>query len=283
MIATFWPIRAVARAGLAPAPTPDRQGGRLGWDENLATRSKPKAAVAVCVLAVLLAGGCTSTVNGAGENTATSGPASVSPAATTRTSAPTSAAALGAKLQSIAIQNSDLSSGYRMRLMPGGNQVIDQVTLDNCGFDFTTEAHRVARRQYNIVTPAGAESGLSNELVAYDTPGQAAKALTQWHTSAATCPHTPVHSSVAGVPALIMKVKQNRLDVPTLPVTHNAITVESGTARGQGTLYNMSIFQVHGRYLDAVYLTIGAPLTTAETSTAQQLATITGRRLAALS
>lgn len=75
-----------------------------------------------------------------------------------------------------------------------------------------------------------------NELVAYDTPAHAAQAVSQWHTSAATCPHTRVHSTVAGEPDLLMKIIQNNVDVATLPAAINAGTVESGTAVGLRTL-----------------------------------------------
>jgi len=118
-------------------------------------------------------------------------------------------------------------------------------------------------------------------LVAYDTPAHAAEAVSQWHTAAATCPHTPVHSTVAGEPDLLMKITQNQFDVATLPATNNAVTVESGTAAGQGTLYNVSILQVHGRYLDAIYLTVDGPITAQELNATVQVAAITGQRLTA--
>lgn len=165
--------------------------------------------------------------------------------------------------------------------MPGGDKVAGQVTLDNCGFDFTTESHRVARRQYNVLDSTSGDTGLSNELVAYDTPAHAAQALSQWHTAAATCPHTPVHSTVSGEPDLLVTITQNKLDVATLPVATNAITEESATAAKQGTLYNVSILQVRGRYLDAIYLTMDEPLTTQDLDATREVATITGQRLAA--
>lgn len=166
--------------------------------------------------------------------------------------------------------------------MPGGDQVAGQVTLDNCGFDFTTEAHRVARRQYVLKDPAEGNTGLSNELVAYDTPAHAAMAVAQWHTAAATCPHTAVRSTVAGEPDLVVTIIRNARNVATLPARQNAVTVESGRTRGKQKLYNVSILQVRGRYLDAVYLTTGTPITRPESTATQRLAVLTGRRLAAL-
>jgi hypothetical protein len=232
---------------------------------------------AVCLLAVSLVTGCGSSVSGKGASSSIPAPSTPAAASSSASATP---AELGSALEQIALHAGDLATGFKLQLMPGGDKVDGQVTLDNCGFDFTTETHRVARRQYNVLA-SSADTGLSNELVAYDTPAQAAEAVTQWHTSAATCPHTPVHSTVSGEPDLLMKITQNKLDVATLPAATNALTVESGTAAGQGTLYNVSILQVHGRYLDAMYLTIDRPITTQELNATVQLATITGQRLTA--
>lgn len=182
-------------------------------------------------------------------------------------------------LARIAVHDTDLANGYHLELMPGGDRVRDQVTLDNCGFNFTTEARRVARRQYLIVDPQSRDTGMSNEVVAYDSPRQAAAALAQWHTAAARCPHAAVSSRVAGMPKLVERITHNALDVTTLPAQANAITTESATAQGQGTLYNVSILQTHGVVLDNIYLTTARPLTTQELQGALVLARITGQRL----
>ncbi len=234
---------------------------------------------AACLLAVFVsvAAGCSSQVTGTGTGHAT--PAHSAASTPVRPSASAPHADLGSALERIALRDSDLASGYKLRLIPDGDEVRDEVTLDNCGFDFTTEAHRVARRQYVVLNSTSGDTGLSNELVAYDSPAQAAKAITQWHTSAATCPHTPVISKVDGVPDLLMKVIQSKRDLTTLPATTNAITVESGTAAGQGTLYNASILQAHGRFLDIIYLNSDRPFTRPELDVSAQLATATGQRL----
>lgn len=248
---------------------------RLGAPSRLGAPARRGAAV--FVLAVLLVG-CSSSVNGKGTSISTRAP---SAPVTAHSPAPPTGSDPGSILEQIALHAADLATGYTLQLMPGGDQVAGEVTLDNCGFTFTTEADRVARRQYNVLDATSADTGLSNELVAYDTPAHAAEALAQWHTAAATCPHTPVHSTVAGVPDLLMKITKNERDVPGLPVADNAVTVESAEAAGQGTLYNASILQVHGRYLDAMYLTVDRPITTPALGATVQLAAITGRRLAA--
>jgi hypothetical protein len=52
-------------------------------------------------------------------------------------------------------------------MMPGGDEVDGEVTLDNCGYDFSTAALRRARRQYLITPPDDGHFGFSNEVVAY--------------------------------------------------------------------------------------------------------------------
>jgi hypothetical protein len=188
---------------------------------------------------------------------------------------------LEATLERIRLQDSDLGSGYTLRLMPGGALVRGQITLDNCGFDFTTEAHRVARRQYEMVDATSHGLGISNELVAYDSPQQASKAIAEWHTAAARCPRTAVRSRVAGTPDVMERITRNDLDVATLPVGINAVTEESATTAGYGTFYNISVLQAKGRFLDNMYLTSSHAPTAEDLRGALALAAITGQRLAA--
>jgi hypothetical protein len=171
-------------------------------------------------------------------------------------------------------------NGFHLKLIPHGDQVQGQVTLDNCGFDFTTEAHRVARRQYALVDSKSRGAGLSNELVAYDSPREAAKALAQWEDAAAHCPRTPVASTVAGVPKMVERILRNHRDLPSLLVRTNALTAESYSVRGHGTLYGITVVQVHGVLLDNIYLELNKPPTTQDIRVALREANITGQRLA---
>ena len=197
------------------------------------------------------------------------------------TPAPESAtpAQLGDTLTQIAVHATDMPKGVSVKLDTGGDQVAGHVTLDNCGYNFTTEAHRVARRQYNVVDATSAVVLWSNEVVAYDTPAHAAQALTEWHTAAATCPRKPV--SVSGQPGVLTKITRNQLDVGGLPAVDNALTMETATIPGPHTLYLVAILQVHGRYLDAVSLEDNRPITTQLVQATAGLAILTGRRLIA--
>jgi hypothetical protein len=188
---------------------------------------------------------------------------------------------LGAELASVALSQSDLNTGFTIKLIDGGDQVTGQVTLDNCGFNFTTEANRVARRQYGIYDQTDQDTGVSNELVAYDSAASATLALSQWHQAAATCPKTPVHSTVAGEPDSTIVVTTNALGNTTLPISTNSVIVESVTADGD-TEYFVAAIQVHGQFLDAVYDNVGDPPDADEMNGVLQLAATTGARLARL-
>src|SRR3954452_9122466 len=160
---------------------------------------------------------------------------------------------LGLLLESIAIQNRDFPANYVVQLAPGGDRVRGQVTLDNCGFRFTTEAHRVARREYTTLDDAGRETGVVNELVAYDSAAQARKAVAQWHQAAALCPRGAVTSRDTGATKLFERISRNELHLAALPNAANALTVESIGRAGQRTIYAIAVLQVRGRILDAVY------------------------------
>jgi hypothetical protein len=181
-------------------------------------------------------------------------------------------------VESIVVKKADVPGGS-VDLMPMGDQIAGQVTLDNCGYDFTTESLRTARRQVTITPPGATEPTMSNEVVAYAAPQDAQKALQQWYDSAATCPKTPVSSTVAGMPDTVTTVHKNERGLDTLPAKANVVTVESLDA-GDGSGTNGTIFiQVHDRYLDAIYLTTQQAPTADQLAEAQRLAILTGTRL----
>ena len=189
---------------------------------------------------------------------------------------PLSPAALVAR---VVAADGDLGKGSRVKLIQGGDQVAGQVTLDNCGYHFTSEAHRVARRQVIVYGADGQRIG-ANEVVAYDSADQAAKALTQFRASVTGCPKNAfVHSTVAGVPDL--RYAGVLTTDPTLPVADNAVDTVTLTVKGSlKHQYGVLIFQRQGRVLDGVYLEAAAPLTASARAGLQKLAGFTGRRLA---
>jgi hypothetical protein len=268
----------------------------IGWSRR-ATLGRPVVGTVAFVVALATVVGCSTSEKGTGTRVgsvaASSPDFSSSPSAAPDSSAGSAssggsggsgapnAGPLGAELASAALSQSDLSTGFTIKLIDGGDQVNGQITLDNCGFNFTTEANRVARRQYDIVDQTDQDTGVSNELVAYDSAASATLALSQWHQAAATCPKTPVHSTVAGEPDSTIVVTTNTLGNTTLPISTNSVIVESITAEGD-TEYFVAAIQIHGQFLDAVYDNVGDPPDADEMNGVLQLAATTGVRLARL-
>src|SRR5919107_1078574 len=85
-----------------------------------------------------------------------------------------SAAPLAARsaspVERVTLRASQVGPGYVSRVIPGGRFVQGQVTLDMCGFRFTSEGRRVARLQTGYVR-AGSKLALSNEVVSYRAGG----------------------------------------------------------------------------------------------------------------
>lgn len=240
-----------------------------------AARKATQATTGALVAAALVLTGCST----AGKAAITYPVAATTPP-TASTSPAVTAASLGPVLEKMAIEAADLRPGYTLSLMGDGAAVRGQVTLDNCGFAFTSEAHRVARRQFLVLNPLGQDAGISNELVAYDSTADAAAALAQWRDAAARCPATPVHSSVAGVPLMRDKVIANVSGVADLPVPNNAVTIESQTAQGK-TIFALALLQQRKRYLDIIWVLQGRAPNPADLAGAVKLASDTGWRLAA--
>jgi hypothetical protein len=266
------------------------------------------SSMAVAAIVATLAGlaGCGDTIKVAGTRSASFGssspdrsPSSVpassasasSPAAAASSASsagPTSAAdaALGAELAAAALKPTDFNTPTVVKLFDKGDQLAGQVTLDNCGFTFTSETHRVARREYEIDSSTGQGTGIGNELVAYDSPASATLALNEWKQSVSTCPKTPVKSTVPGVPDLTMVVKTNSTNA-TLPIPTNVVTLETGTSKDDEAnsvpaTWFFAVIQVHGRFLDAVWFSGPIDPTGPLTDGLVKFAASTGARVAQL-
>ncbi len=186
---------------------------------------------------------------------------------------------LGVTLATVALKAGDIGPGITVKLPARGATVHGQPTLDNCGVRPSTEKHRVARRQYRLTDVHGNDSGLSNEVVAYDSPSEASRALAQWYKIAAHCPSGSFRMDGALVDS--ERTLRNDADVVGLPVHANAITIEKVTTQGMH-LYLIAVLQVRGRYLDAMWGEQEQPVSGRDLATVIQLAAITGYRLLAV-
>jgi hypothetical protein len=232
------------------------------------------AAVVGCGLALSLTGCGGSSSGPVVKAQVTSSPAP----SVTKTASPTAAQTVA----KVALATADLNGGFKVKLIPGGDQVKGQVTLDNCGYSFSTEAHRVARRQVDILNAKGQKTGGSNEVVAYDSIAEAKLALAQWRASMKHC-HLGVfwRSHVAGTPP-VAYLKFTQTSSSKLPVADN--DVASGVVEVKGYKerdYGLFVFQRSGNVLDALYLDGPRPSKPADVAAMIAFAQITGNRLAA--
>jgi len=250
----------------------------------LATRRQQYAAA----LALLLAGaaGCSSDdpdVSGPRPTAATS----TTPSATEDgppTSEPPSTSAEPQDLspeelvETVLVTDADLLAGGQVETRPDGTQVDGYVTLDNCGFVFTSEADRTARRQVNM-SSVGADV-FSHEVVAYTDESAATAAIDELRESVRTCPSgEPVPSALSSVPTTY-EVLEFDEQAPGFPVDDVAVLVERVSAEDYPTYYVVGIYQRAGNVLNAHYLGGEEPPTARLRRELRRQAMVTGARLA---
>lgn len=200
---------------------------------------------------------------------------------TTETMLPTASGE--ALVNQVAIRGADLGRRGSVRLYEGGDQVKGRVTLDNCGYDFTTESHRVARRQVRVVVNRNRRVGLSNEVVAYGSPERAAEAINEFRVSVETCARRGYHvSGVQGVPDLRYLVSRHRT-APGLPIEDNTVaTLAVRTKDSDRRYHQMIVFQRRGTVLTGMYLSTVSKPTPAQRAILWSLVRRTGARLATI-
>jgi hypothetical protein len=102
----------------------------------------------------------------------------------------------------VALAKGDLPSRIALKLLPDGDKVAHQVTLDVCSADFPSEAARTARLQQAAVKPDNTLL-VNNENVLYQSAPKASQAFDEIRAAVTTCPADKfVPSKVAGVPPL---------------------------------------------------------------------------------
>ena len=236
-------------------------------------RPARRSAVLVCLLAVASLTGC---------GASTDQPPGAGGAANPTQPAAAPQVAPAVLVKKVALVNADFTDGTKVKLYRDGDVVTGQVTLDNCGGLFTTEAHRTARHQTSIVSAKKLPYGFSNEVVAYDTPQRAAAALVELRGSITHCPKKIfVPSKVEGFPDTRNDV--NKLSTfAGLPVQDTAVQTLVLSAHGSTErFYGMAVFQRQGTVLDIVYLQSWKKLPPEAVKALRSLAQVTGKRLAA--
>jgi hypothetical protein len=157
-----------------------------------------------------------------------------------------------ALVRRLVVQQADVAATESVVLIPGGNLVAGQATLDLCNGTFPSESTRTARLQ---VAEADAQDNgaLSTEAVLYQSPGATAKALDEMKAAAAKCPSSPVPGR-NGEPAVRTTFK-SRPDgswpqTPTVDrLAYDLVTTDqSGQAQ-----HTIAVYLRRGRVLLGVY------------------------------
>jgi len=182
------------------------------------------------------------------------GDSSTSSSATTpTTAAPTTLTDPGAvALTRLIVQQGDVASAFNVQLLPGGDQVRGQTTLDLCNGRFATEADRAARLQ-DVVDDAQGNSIVSTEAVLYRSVADSVRAFDELRKVAASCPHSPVTSPV-GEPTVATRFNA-RPDAtwPQTPgVDRLAYSFDTTDQLGQN-LPSVAVYLRRGRALMGVY------------------------------
>jgi hypothetical protein len=156
----------------------------------------------------------------------------------------------------VSVHQADVKSGDTVTLIPEGDRVAGQVTLDLCSATFASEQQRQVRYQVQTATSNGSSAGIGSEAVLYASPEAAQQALEEVRAAQANCPTGFVDSTVPGVPPVKTTFgpvpdarwrKQAGIDRLAQNVT---ISTEDGRS-----IHKLLVFQVRGAMLVGLYVT----------------------------
>ncbi|MDQ6716533.1 MAG: hypothetical protein M3Z83_10525 [Actinomycetota bacterium] len=156
-------------------------------------------------------------------------------------------------LRKVALRDADLPPGAHFQLFPGGDTVVNQVTLDVCGADFPSESARTARLQQST-TGADRKRAVRNENVLYSSAPDAAAAFGEIRAAVAGCPaRRLVRSKLAGVPPQrydLHLVPDDQLGAvaPDHVALEGTITDQAGNSRAAA-----QVFQRRGLVMVGIY------------------------------
>lgn len=177
---------------------------------------------------------------------------------TTQTTEPTDATLApapqgGSVLQKVALVETDLPEGVQLELIEGGDEVEGRVSLDMCGYEFTTEQARAERYQIEASDAQGSRV-VSNEGVLYESAQDARAAMEELRASIRECPRDrPVRSPVEGVPPLTYDLTlAPEQELADLVADRVALTAAVRDEEGQSETFGL-VYQRRGRVLVGLY------------------------------
>lgn len=168
-------------------------------------------------------------------------------------------------LDEVSLHASDASAGAQFALVPHGDEVTGQVSLDLCQTEYPSERKRRARHQVQIGDPRSG-NWVSSEAIAYVSPKAAEQAMSELAATAETCKET----GYGGGSAVIQDVARRAADDeglrwsfeddpdanwPQTPgVARQTYAFELSDQLGNSASYVTTYLQ-RGRILVAVYVT----------------------------
>jgi hypothetical protein len=174
--------------GGAPSDSPRRFAG------HRLQRVMRQLAVVAAMVALLIAATAGAVFARTGRHTGTSSTPTVA-------SEPSGASQGGARkptsLPDLLVQPRDTTSALSVHLLPGGDQVNGQPTLDLCNQTFASESSRVQRLQDVAIDSSGA-AVLSTEAVRYRSAAATRQAFSELRRARASCPNAPVTNKTDG-------------------------------------------------------------------------------------
>jgi len=178
----------------APQPVIAARAARRGWPPRL------RALTVVSLVIGLIIGfavglGVTASRRATGKGTTSAAPTIPVRPSTTAPGAGVPGDPTARALAGLVIGQSDLPAGWTVQVIPGGDQVSGQPTLDVCNGTFPSESLRTTRLQV-VATDAQAAAVLSTEAVLYESPAATVQAFGELRSTAASCPTTPAISPV---------------------------------------------------------------------------------------
>jgi len=157
-----------------------------------------------------------------------------------------------ALLRGLVVQQSDVAATESVVLIPGGNLVAGQVTLDLCNGTFPSESTRTARLQIAEGDAQG-NGVLSTEAVLYQSAAATTKAFDELKQAAAKCPSSPVQGA-NGEPTVktTFKARPDGSWPQTPTVDRQAYDFVTTDGSGQ-TQHTIAVYLRRGRALLGVY------------------------------
>ena len=102
-----------------------------------------------------------------------------------------------ASLPDLLVQPRDTTRALSVRLLPGGDQIKGQPTLDLCNQSFASESLRVERLQ-DVAVDSSDNAALSTEAVLYRNAAATQQAFNELRRVRASCPKGPVTKNTDG-------------------------------------------------------------------------------------